>query len=355
MSEESRLAAVRQEIAGLKGRISALKEAKNAVLRDDSKEVDWEQIGKAADVRYEFKTRRTLRGHLGKVYAMQWGSGSKLVSASQDGKLIVWNADLDTKLNLVSLKMAWVMTCAIEQGGSDELVACGGLDNVCSVYRLKAPGSTINKPEVELRGHDGYLSSCRFLPGGQILTASGDSTCVIWDIARREKLRDFSDHGGDVMSVAVSPTDPGNMFCSGSIDSTVKVWDVRARHPCTHTFTGHESDVNAVDFTPDGFCVGTGSEDASSILFDLRAHGPLNKFSDENAMLGIFSVCFSKTGRLMFAGYEEHMCYAWETISSESLFHELKGHQNRVSTVGVNADGNALCTGSWDQTLMIWA
>lgn len=34
-------------------------------------------------------------------------------------------------------------------------------------------------------------------------------------------------------------------------------------------------------------------------------------------MLGIFSVCFSKTGRLMFAGYEEHMCYAWETISSE--------------------------------------
>lgn len=28
-----------------------------------------------------------------------------------------------------------------------------------------------------------------------------------------------------------------------------------------------------MDFTPDGFCVGTGSEDASSILFDLRAHG----------------------------------------------------------------------------------
>lgn len=36
-----------------------------------------------------------------------------------------------------------------------------------------------------------------------------------------------------------------------------------------------------------------------------------------------------------------------------SLFHELKGHQNRVSTVGVNAEGNALCTGSWDQTLMV--
>ena len=67
----------------------------------------------------------------------------------------------------------------------------------------------------------------------------------------------------------------------------------------------------------DGNVVGTGSEDASSILFDLRAHGPLNKFSDDSVMLGIFSVCFSKSGRLMFAGYEERMCYAWETISSE--------------------------------------
>jgi guanine nucleotide-binding protein G(I)/G(S)/G(T) subunit beta-1 len=168
------------------------------VLRDDSKEIDWEHIGKQSDTQYDFKARRVLRGHLGKVYAMQCGSGPKLVSASQDGKLIVWNADLDTKLNLVSLKMAWVMTCAFDSA-TDEMVACGGLDNVCSVYRLKAPGSTINRPEVELRGHDGYLSSCRFLPGGQILTASGDSTCIIWDIARREKLRDFSDHGGDVM------------------------------------------------------------------------------------------------------------------------------------------------------------
>lgn len=43
---------MRQEISGLKSRITALKEAKNAVLRDDSKEIDWETIGKASGVRY---------------------------------------------------------------------------------------------------------------------------------------------------------------------------------------------------------------------------------------------------------------------------------------------------------------
>jgi len=40
--------------------------------------------------RIQLRTRRTLRGHLSKVYAMHWGAESRnLVSASQDGKLIV--------------------------------------------------------------------------------------------------------------------------------------------------------------------------------------------------------------------------------------------------------------------------
>lgn len=51
--------------------------------------------------------------------------------------------------------------------------------------------------------------------------------------------------------MALNPTNP-QIFCSGSIDSVVKVWDMRLKTPCTHTFTGHESDVNAVDFFPDG-------------------------------------------------------------------------------------------------------
>lgn len=352
---EGRLAAARAEVQSLKGQLKVIKEEKNAILKDESKELDWEDVGKSDAHNFDFKPRRNLRGHMGKVYAMQWGNAKNLVSASQDGKLIVWSADLEAKLNLVTLKMAWVMTCAYEQSAG-QLVACGGLDNICSVYKLKPAGNTISRAEAELRGHDGYLSCCRFRTPTEILTCSGDSTCCLWDIERQEKIGDFTDHAADVMSVSISPTNP-NIFCSGSIEPSVKIWDIRASSSshCTQTFVGHESDVNAVDFFPDGNAVGTGSEDASCNIYDLRAHGALNKFSDEQAMLGIFSVSFSKSGRLLFAGYEEHMCYAWETISNEGVYHALQGHSNRVSTVGVNTDGNALCTGSWDQTLMVWA
>ncbi len=39
---------------------------------------------------------------------------------------------------------------------------------------------------------------------------------------------------------------------------------------CVQTLKGHESDINSVKFFPDGRAVGTGSDDSSCRLFDLR-------------------------------------------------------------------------------------
>ena len=83
----------------------------------------------ALDLSRTPKLRRTLEGHFGKVYAMHWaGDSTHLVSASQDDKLIVWNAVTNFQVHSIPLRSSWVMTCAFEAGS--ELVACGGLDNL---------------------------------------------------------------------------------------------------------------------------------------------------------------------------------------------------------------------------------
>ena len=82
------------------------------------------------DLQSQPKLRRTLEGHFGKVYSMHWaGDSTHLVSASQDGKLIVWNAITNNKVHSIPLRSSWVMTCAFEETTSD-MVACGGLDNL---------------------------------------------------------------------------------------------------------------------------------------------------------------------------------------------------------------------------------
>ena len=37
------------------------------------------------------------------------------------------------------------------------------------------------------------------------------------------------------------------------------------------------------------------------------------------------------------------------------IFYSFPGHENRVSCLGVSPSGDALCTGSWDTLLKIWA
>lgn len=53
------------------------------------------------------------------------------MSASQDGKLIVWDGYTTNKVHAIPLRSSWVMTCAYAPSGN--YVACGGLDNICSV------------------------------------------------------------------------------------------------------------------------------------------------------------------------------------------------------------------------------
>ena len=45
----------------------------------------------------------------------------------QDGKLIVWDAFTTNKEHAITMPTTWVMACAY--GPSQNVVACGGLDN----------------------------------------------------------------------------------------------------------------------------------------------------------------------------------------------------------------------------------
>mmetsp|Transcript_24886 Transcript_24886/g.44965 ORF Transcript_24886/g.44965 Transcript_24886/m.44965 type:complete len:346 (-) Transcript_24886:289-1326(-) len=344
---EDRIAAAEAEVATLKEQIQNVRTEKK-----DSSMGAVNPKGSLRDIRKPIKTRRTLKGHFGKVYAMNWaGDSQTLVSASQDGKLIVWNAYTTNKVQAIPLRSSWVMTCAFEQTKGN-LIACGGLDNVCSIYNIQQQ-STNARAAKELVGHDGYLSCCRFVDEGHVVTSSGDSSCIYWDVDTGEVVKTFTDHTGDVMSVAVS-TENSNIFVSGSVDTTAKIWDLR-NGKCVQTHTGHTQDINSVAFFPDGFAIGTGSDDSSCRLFDMRCYGEVNKFQSDKITCGITSVAFSKSGRLMFGGYDDFNTYAWDTLANQSVFALQGPHENRVSCLGVNGKGDALCTGSWDTNLKIWA
>lgn len=308
---------------------------------------------------------RTLQGHTGKVYSMGWSWGKdRIVSASQDGHLIVWNALTSQKTHFIKLDCPWVMTCAFSPSG--QAVACGGLDSVCSVFALNSQQGHDQPVPKTLIGHKDYISCCKYVPNSdtRIVTSSGDQTCALWESESCQRICVFggdalSGHTAAIMSLSISTADPC-LFVSGSCDHTVRLWDTRDASRAAQVYHGHEGDVNTVHFFSDGFRFGTGSDDSTCRIFDTRTGHQLQLYRKPdlaNERASVTSVAFSYSGRLLFAAYSNADCYIWDTITTEvlaNLRNRPSAHTNRVSCLGLASDGSALCTGSWDKSLKIW-
>lgn len=241
----------------------------------------------------------TLRGHQNKVAKLCWNAdSSKILSASQDGYMILWDTITGYKKQAIQLDNPWALTCSISP--NEKLVASAGLDNNCTVYKIKP--DTLNNP-VQIRqqfrsnafpmqtgffqsvqsifkSHTAYISECEFIGNNSIVTSSGDMTCMLWDITKGSKSRDFIDHVGDVLCLTVFPTNIllNNLFISGSSDGYAKVWDLRLPTP-TQSFSISNSDVNCVKVFPDGNAFAVGSDDGQIRLIDLRSDCELAHYS----------------------------------------------------------------------------
>ena len=142
-------------------------------------------------------TKKLLKGHINKVNSVHYSGDSRFltwkeknvfkkitnvidkinfrhcVTGSLDGKLIIWDSWTGNKVQIIPLRSAWVMSVAFAPSGN--FVACGGMDNMCTIYDVNNRDATGSAKIVrELLGYEGFLSSCRFLDDTHIITGSGD-------------------------------------------------------------------------------------------------------------------------------------------------------------------------------------
>jgi guanine nucleotide-binding protein subunit beta-5 len=298
------------------------------------------------------KQRRILKGHASKVLCMDWSLDKRhIVSSSQDGKVIVWDGFTTNKEHFLTMPTTWVMACAFAPSGG--LIACGGLDNKCSVVPLSFEEDILQKKR-SVATHTSYMSCCTFIRSDNLLlTGSGDSTCAIWDVDSGQMIQNFHGHTGDVFALDIPKCDTGNIFISAGADRSALVWDIRTGQ-CVQSFEGHEADINTVRFHPNGDAFATGSDDATCRLFDLRADRQVCVYEKESILFPVNGVDFSVSGRILFAGYGDYRVGVWDTLKCvrQTI---LYGHENRISCLRASPDGTAIATASWDCTIRIWA
>eukprot|EP00698_Gefionella_okellyi_P006929 TRINITY_DN1677_c0_g1_i2.p1 TRINITY_DN1677_c0_g1~~TRINITY_DN1677_c0_g1_i2.p1 ORF type:complete len:578 (+),score=89.57 TRINITY_DN1677_c0_g1_i2:22-1734(+) len=296
----------------------------------------------------KLKNVRILKGHFGKIYAMSWSAdGVHLATASQDGKIILWNAATCNKIRAIPLRSSWVMTVNLHPGAT--LVASGGLDNTITLHDVRT-GKEIR----QLAHHGGYVSSSAWLDGGTgLVSGSGDSSCVTWDVERGVPTRVLDCGSGDVMSVQAS----NRLIAAGACGGKLIVFDHRTgKQVCDIVASPGLEDINAVRFHPSGTAIGCLGDDATARLFDVRKPSdPLVEYcmSDRSSPQSGTGLDFSRCGRVLYTVHNEGIV-SWDVVSAQQLEQNLNGHDGRVSCCAVNYTGNMLATGSWDTLVKVW-
>lgn len=79
----------------------------------------------------------------------------------------------------------------------------------------------------------------------------------------------------------------------------------------------HSTSCAPPQFFPNGSAFATGSDDATCRLFDLRADQELSLYCHDNIICGITSVAFSRSGRLLLAGYDDFNCNIWDSMKGD--------------------------------------
>lgn len=83
------------------------------------------------------------------------------------------------QVHAIPLRSSWVMTCAYAPSGN--YVACGGLDNICSIYSLKTREGNVRVSR-ELAGHTGCVYDLYRFPNRNIFAINITHTNTIFKV-----------------------------------------------------------------------------------------------------------------------------------------------------------------------------
>mmetsp|Transcript_17352 Transcript_17352/g.12404 ORF Transcript_17352/g.12404 Transcript_17352/m.12404 type:complete len:253 (-) Transcript_17352:11-769(-) len=241
-----------------------------------------------------------------------------------------------------------------------KLLACGGIDTMLHIFQINPSGrknqklNLIEKAKV-LSGHYGLVTCCGFLSQQFLISASYDSSLMLWDLEKSSRfLVKYRDHSSEILTLDVFQLD-GNILATGSNDCTGRVWDIRMKNACIRVFDIKKSGVSSVKFMPENVnTIAFGCEDSLIKIYDLRAIGKVGKLKETSEFKNVSSMSFSNSGRLLFSSYNNNKIKVWD-ILAESKAGELQGvHQDVVKSISLSSDGSTLASAGKDGIVSLW-
>ncbi|XP_078432059.1 stomatal cytokinesis defective / SCD1 protein (SCD1) isoform X2 [Wolffia australiana] len=222
---------------------------------DDHSVIVWDK--------HVFQPLEELKGHNAPVSCIRMLSGDRVLSASHDGTVKMWDVRTGNCLATVGRSLSAVL--CMEYEDTTGILAVAGRDTVVNIWDIRA-GRQMHK----LEGHSRWIRSIRVV-GDTVLTGSDDWTARVWSLSRGSCDAVLACHAGPVSCVEHSPADKG--IITGSIDGSLRFWEnEEGRMKCLKNVTIHSASILSINAGE--HWLGIGASDNSMSLF----HRPQERF-----------------------------------------------------------------------------
>ncbi|MBI4615356.1 MAG: DUF4062 domain-containing protein [Planctomycetes bacterium] len=285
----------------------------------------------------------TLAGHSSRVTACAYSpDGRRVVSASFDKTLKVWDAQTGQELATLAGHWNWVSACAYSPDGRRVVSASGD-------KRLKVWDAESGRGLTTFAGHSDRVIACAYSPDGRrVASGSQDKTLKLWDADTGRELATLAGHSDEVEACAYSPD--GRRVVSGSRDKTLKVSDAETGRQVL-TLAGHSDKVGACAYSPDGRRVVSGSHDKTLKVWDAETGREVATLAGHSR--GVTACAYSPDGRRVVSASVDKTLKLWDGETGGELA-TLAGHSDTVDACAYASDGRRVLSASGDKTLKVW-
>ncbi len=289
-------------------------------------------------------------------------NGNQLATASTDRKVLVWNSTNWNSTNPIDVQLLYrldehhgaIYHLVYNQDGS--CLATSSEDTKTIIWNL-APGSLLfdtGGRVATLAGHTKSVLRAVFWPtenykmlrptqqcGSQVITVGDDQTIRTWNIGATSEFKTIAEHDGSVEVVQYSSD--GYYLGTASDDHTAKILDTESFQVVR--VIKHEDRVTDIEFSPDGNSVITTSWDGTAKITqidtgDIRTlKGHIGKVQNASFQ--------PPSGKIVATSGEDGVLILWDVATSSALISETI-HDKAIYATTFNQDGSMLSTSSAD-------
>ena len=328
-----------------------------------------------------------LQGHDGAVYSARFNpagesgtgmtasgitaTGITAATAGSDKRIKLWSMDRESMVHTLKLGDVNVSTTVFSPDGTR--LAVGTFASRMVPVLLFDTGTWRRAPD--LMFHGGRVRSVAFSRDGSLLASVGDDgnlnlaelktdshiatinvhtgertnfIASLMDAAREIWNYRKGDKWKDVGAVDFSPN--GRLLATGSSDGKVKLWDV-ASWRCVHQLDGLTYAILCLAFSPDGKQVAAGGDDGVLMLWNVADRSVTAAYHDHDDFVG--SLAFSPDGASIVSSDETGTIYIRD-LATHRVVRKFPGHIGQVNSLSFSPDGRLLASGGNDSSVKLW-